>query len=230
MGGRSAMPINLRRTKYIDPAVQGALVRRLVLHWVTFTTVTALFVIGLQWFEDPFASLAGTLQHAWSSYGAIVLLLTCLAPIFIYDSIKVSSRFTGPIHRLREGLKGLAGGQSVPALTFRGDDFWQELAEDFNRVADRMRRLSPRPTPPIAKTAAMRYRPARPRPRRQGVAAAEFAVCLPMLVLALLGMLDCCSMIFLKQSLAVAAYEGAHTALQVAATSDEMCKPSAPRS
>lgn len=58
--------------------------------------------------------------------------------------------------------------------------------------------------------------------RRRGVAAAEFAVCLPMLVLALLGMIECCSMVFLKQSLAVAAYEGAHTALQPGATSADV--------
>ncbi|TWT77328.1 TadE-like protein [Posidoniimonas polymericola] len=59
----------------------------------------------------------------------------------------------------------------------------------------------------------------RPRPTtRRGVAAAEFAVCLPMLLLLLLGMLECCTMIFLKQSLAVAAYEGAHTALSPGAT------------
>lgn len=56
------------------------------------------------------------------------------------------------------------------------------------------------------------------KPTRRGVAAAEFAVCLPVLVLLLLGMLECCTMIFLKQSLAVAAYEGAHTALAPGAT------------
>jgi len=68
----------------------------------------------------------------------------------------------------------------------------------------------------------MKRRPTQSRTHRTGVAAAEFAVCLPMLVLALLGMIDCCSMVFLKQSLAVAAYEGAHTALQAGATSADV--------
>jgi Flp pilus assembly protein TadG len=48
---------------------------------------------------------------------------------------------------------------------------------------------------------------------RRGVAAAEFAVCLPVIVLLVLGMIECCTMIFLKDSLTVAAYEGARTAL-----------------
>lgn len=56
------------------------------------------------------------------------------------------------------------------------------------------------------------------RLQRRGVAAAEFAVCLPVLVLLLLGMIETCTMVFLKQSLACAAYEGAHTALAPDAT------------
>lgn len=54
--------------------------------------------------------------------------------------------------------------------------------------------------------------------RRRGVAATEFAVCLPVLMLLLLGTIECCSMIFLKQALAVAAYEAGHTALLADAT------------
>ena len=52
------------------------------------------------------------------------------------------------------------------------------------------------------------------RPLRAGVAASEFAVCLPILVLIFMGMIEACTMIFLKQSLSVAAYEGMRTALE----------------
>lgn len=61
-------------------------------------------------------------------------------------------------------------------------------------------------------------RPSKRRPPRRGVAATEFAICLPVLLLLLLGTIECCSMIFLKQTLAIAAYEGGHTALMPAAT------------
>ncbi|MEN1682193.1 MAG: TadE/TadG family type IV pilus assembly protein [Planctomycetota bacterium] len=57
---------------------------------------------------------------------------------------------------------------------------------------------------------------------RRGVAATEFAVCLPVLVLLLLGMIETCTMIFLKQSLACAAYEGVHTAVAPNATSADV--------
>lgn len=51
------------------------------------------------------------------------------------------------------------------------------------------------------------------RPRRRGVAAAEFAVCLPLIMVLLLGTLEASTMIFLKQTLSIAAYEGARTAI-----------------
>ncbi len=58
----------------------------------------------------------------------------------------------------------------------------------------------------------------RTRSRRSGVAASELAVCLPVLVLLVLAMIEACTMIFLKQSLTVAAYEGVRTALVSGAT------------
>ncbi len=51
------------------------------------------------------------------------------------------------------------------------------------------------------------------RRKRGGVAAAELAVCLPVIVLLVLAMIESCTMIFLKQSLSIAAYEGVRTAL-----------------
>jgi hypothetical protein len=50
------------------------------------------------------------------------------------------------------------------------------------------------------------------------VAAAEFAVCLPVLVLVVFASIEACTMIFLKESLTVAAYEGSRVALQSTAT------------
>jgi len=53
---------------------------------------------------------------------------------------------------------------------------------------------------------------------RRGTALVEFAICLPLLTVLLLGTIEASSMIFLKQSLTIAAYEGARTALRPGAT------------
>ena len=56
---------------------------------------------------------------------------------------------------------------------------------------------------------------------RSGIAATEFAVCLPILLVILIGIIEACSMVYLKQTLSVAAYEGVRVALKPdAAASD----------
>ena len=55
-----------------------------------------------------------------------------------------------------------------------------------------------------------RQRPA----TRKGSATIEFAVCLPVIVVLVLGAIECASMIFVKQSLNVVAYEGVRTAIR----------------
>lgn len=57
---------------------------------------------------------------------------------------------------------------------------------------------------------------------RRGVAAAEFAVCLPVIVLIVLATIEACTMVFLKQSLSIAAYEGARAALSQNATNADV--------
>ncbi len=54
--------------------------------------------------------------------------------------------------------------------------------------------------------------------RRRGAAALEFAVCLPMLLLVTFGIIETCDAIFLKQSLILAAQEGARVAVVPGAT------------
>lgn len=57
---------------------------------------------------------------------------------------------------------------------------------------------------------------------RRGAATAEFAVCLPVIVILVLGSIEATSMIFLKQSLTVAAYEGGRTAIVPDATAADV--------
>ena len=53
----------------------------------------------------------------------------------------------------------------------------------------------------------------RPSKNRNGVAVVEFASILPVFVMILLGTIETCTMIFLQQSLEIAAYESARAAI-----------------
>lgn len=75
------------------------------------------------------------------------------------------------------------------------------------------------PTPiPVHRMTEMKPEPLARRARkgrRRGVAAVEFAVCLPVLVLLVFGSIEASSFIFLKQSLNVAAYEAIREAVRL---------------
>ena len=57
---------------------------------------------------------------------------------------------------------------------------------------------------------------------RRGVAATELAVCLPVLLLLVIGTIEASTMIYLKQSLAVSAYEGVRAAIQPGAETGDV--------
>ena len=59
-----------------------------------------------------------------------------LLPLVLFDVLKVSNRFVGPIHQIRHTLRQLAAAEPARRVYLRRDDFWQELAHYTNVVAD----------------------------------------------------------------------------------------------
>jgi aconitase B len=63
-----------------------------------------------------------------------------LMPAFLLDVVRFSNRFAGPIVRLRRFLRELGENGEVPPLKFRDDDFWMEIAKEFNVCRERIYR------------------------------------------------------------------------------------------
>jgi hypothetical protein len=128
---------------FIDRKVQGALARRILVHWALFFVACTVTILGLQYFfGEPGMSMGQHLEKLWNQYALFVVLIVAMLPSFIYDTIKLSNRFTGPIVRLRRGIKEMADGEEqVTEMNFRGGDFWVELSHEFNRLAKRVREL-----------------------------------------------------------------------------------------
>lgn len=57
---------------------------------------------------------------------------------------------------------------------------------------------------------------------RSGAAIVELAVCLPTILLLVFASVECCSMIFLQQSLTVSSYEGTRQAIKFDATNSKV--------
>lgn len=136
--------IRRRKSEFIDPEVQGALARRLSIHWLLYTAVASVLVVGLKWMTNPFTPLTEHVVEAWWTYGPLLLVLVCLAPVFIFDAVKLSNRFTGPVMRLRNATKQLVAGERPAKINLRQGDFWKELADDFNQLVERVDGPNPR--------------------------------------------------------------------------------------
>src|SRR3954469_24308127 len=128
-----------RRTKhFIDSNVQGALARRIILHWVVFLLVTAFVSFVLQVLANPFRPIADHFQDLWITQGPFLLVMVFLLPVFVMDTIKLSHRFAGPIFNLRREIRKVAEGQAPRKLKFRQGDFWHDLANDYNAMLSKL--------------------------------------------------------------------------------------------
>jgi hypothetical protein len=128
-----------RKRLFIDPEVQGAIVRRSLLHWLLALLIASacllLIQVLLNGMDQP---LTQNISVVWKHFGLLLIVLICVFPLFAYDCIRLSNRFTGPIYSLRTALRKLADGEPIPDLCFRQDDFWNELARDVNRISARL--------------------------------------------------------------------------------------------
>jgi hypothetical protein len=128
----------LRKRIMVDAQVQGALIRRVVVHWVAFAVTLALILGAVQFFQNPLASANEHLALFPRRHGLTFLALALLLPAFLWDTARLSHRFSGPVLRLRRMMKALAAGEDPGELRFRDGDFWSELGDHFNGIRSRV--------------------------------------------------------------------------------------------
>lgn len=124
-----------RSKTLVDAEVQGSLLRRIALHWVLFFICNAVaLVIWIRMFEQPDAGWGQTFGDTMRRFLPFFVITAALIPAFVWDTLKLSHRFAGPMLRLRNALADAKEGRRVEPLTFRGSDFWREVATNFNAV------------------------------------------------------------------------------------------------
>lgn len=131
-----------RRTYFVDPEVQGTLLRKAAWYWLlSLLVVGSLNVLG--WiFVAPGVNVLVQIRELLPSFfgilGIAMVSSLIVLPILLYDLTKLTNRFAGPILRLQRSLDALAEGKSIPPLSFREGDYWHDLAEAVNRIAARL--------------------------------------------------------------------------------------------
>lgn len=149
-----------RRTRFfIDREVQGSLLLRTAVYWLFCLLSVTLMLICWEAYHGPPRRFVDLASEQFFRYGPALVASIVLLPVVLMDVLRLSNRFVGPVTRLRTALNTLAGGQPAKPLNFRDDDFWRDLATDFNQVAARVARADlqlPPPTEPIGEQEAGR--------------------------------------------------------------------------
>ena len=130
----------MRRKLLIDKDVQLGLVGQLVIHWALFlaATVCVLPIARAIILADINTSPMERMKGVGLDTAILLVVFLLLFPYFMYDSIKVTNRFAGPMYRLKTTIRALASGAPFKGLHFRVGDYWQDVAEDFNAMMDRI--------------------------------------------------------------------------------------------
>ena len=136
MAGRDLK--SLRNQLFVDPKVQGALVLRVVLYWVVCVITITLMLLCWRILTGPARLFYTHFSEMWFYYGPAVVASSLLLPLVVVDIVRLSNRFTGPLLRLRRGMRALARSEEVKPIRFRDDDFWQDFADEFNALAARV--------------------------------------------------------------------------------------------
>jgi len=136
-----------RKRLFIDPKVQGALVLRVVLYWVVCLMTITLMLLCWRILTGPARMFYTHFGEMWFHFGPALIASFLLLPLVILDVVRLSNRFAGPLVRLRRSMRALARGEDVRPIHFREGDFWQEFADEFNALRDRVEQLSGTPEP-----------------------------------------------------------------------------------
>ena len=131
---------NRRKKRFIDSAVQGAIGRRIALHWLMFFAMAFLTLplwrlMSSTEFTGPFSTL---LLRSWAETAPVLVILIAMLPIFVWDTVKFSHRFAGPMYRFHKTVKSLSAGEEVQPIRLRKGDFWMDVADDFNSMIERL--------------------------------------------------------------------------------------------
>ena len=136
------MNIHRRTIFLVDREVQGTLMVRAIFYWLFCLLSISLMLVCWNAYTGPSRRFVDLLLDVYHRYGPALLASLILLPIVMMDVVRLSNRFVGPVMRLRNALRELADGRPAQPLNFRDDDFWRELAVDFNQAAARVVRAT----------------------------------------------------------------------------------------
>jgi len=133
----------MRRRYFVDPPVQGALLKQAISYWLWASATFVLVIFVYRVFPAYLSGTGHESGRIWYHIAPYLVASVVLFPIVMFRAIRFSHRFVGPMVRVRRTLKQLARGETTPIGRFRKNDFWSDTADDINAIAALLRQVQP---------------------------------------------------------------------------------------
>jgi len=109
-----------------------------LVYWASCTLLATIPLAVIQTFARPDLRPLEHFVQVVLRHWPILLMSMAILPVVVWDAIRFSHRFAGPIFRVRRELNRHAQGERIRPLQFRPGDFWKDLAVQINVLLNRV--------------------------------------------------------------------------------------------
>ena len=129
-----------RKVYLVDNFLQLGIAFRVVVYCLAAFMFVLLTLTFWQTFVTDGGLFAEHLINSCRRHAPVLVGMFLFLPFAIYDSIKLSHKFAGPIQRLRTDLENFHDDKSI-RVHFRDHDYLQDLPDTVNELLDYIQNL-----------------------------------------------------------------------------------------
>jgi hypothetical protein len=126
--------VQLRRNIWIHTRFQAIWIGRVIIYWSAAMLYFGLATAVSQYHEFPEWSFSRHCQAWWATVGPWLPSAAIILPLVLYDVVRLSEQFIGPVLRARRQLSKIVNSANCTPFLLRADDYWHELIEPMNDI------------------------------------------------------------------------------------------------
>lgn len=124
----------LRQKIWVDGKIQGIIVGRILIYWSATMMFFGLGLAVTQVCDHPNWSYSEHISNWLATAIPWAPSIFLLLPLVVYDLVRTTHAFTGPINRVRQQLAKMAQNPNCTPLMLREDDYLHELIVPLNSL------------------------------------------------------------------------------------------------
>jgi signal transduction histidine kinase len=127
-----------RRQFIVNWTVQSGYAANLLVRWGALMAVVGCCTVLIQALACAALNTLETSLTLRTAIWAFIGTSLILTPVLVWDSIKMSHRFVGPIVRMKAVIRGISEGK-YQTIKLRESDYWHDIADELNRLQEKLK-------------------------------------------------------------------------------------------